>query len=96
MNQQGISHKHMAEALGCSRCAVQGLLTTKGMQMSATYLALVGPGVPLLPLDRFDNLYATVPGTGHGLGVVDLDTNVRDRLAIAGLHVGVARMKRCC
>ena len=64
--------------------------------MSATYLALVGPGVPLLPLDRFDNLYATVPGTGHGIGVVDFDTNVRDRLAIAGLHVGVARMKRCC
>ena len=52
--------------------------------MSATYPALVGPGVPQLPLDRFGNLYATVSGTGHGLGVVDLDTNVDDRLVIAG------------
>ena len=65
------------------------------MQMSATYPALVCPGVPQLPLDRFGNLYTTVSGAGPGLGVVDLDTNMRDRLAIAGLHVGVARMKRC-
>ena len=64
--------------------------------MSAPYLALVGPGVPLLPLERFGNLYVTVPSTGHGPGVVDLDTNVIDILAIAGLHVGVAMMKRCC
>ena len=62
--------------------------------MSATYPALTGPGVPQLPVDRFVNLYATVSGTGHGLGVVDVDTNMRDRLAIAGLHV--ARMKHCC
>ena len=53
-------------------------IATKGTQMSATYLALVGPCVPLLPLDRSDNLHATVTGTGPGLGVVDLDTNVRD------------------
>ena len=52
--------------------------------MSATYPALVGPGVPQLPLDRFGNLYATVSGTGPGLGVVDLDTNVDDILVIAG------------
>ena len=63
------------------------------MHMSATYPALPCPGVPQLPLDRFGNLYTTVSGAGPGLGVVDLDTNMRDRLA--GLHVGVARMKRC-
>ena len=52
--------------------------------MSATYPFLVGPGVPQLPLDRFGNVYATVSGTGAGRGVVDLDTNVGDRLVIAG------------
>ena len=62
--------------------------------MSASYPALVGPGVPQLPVDRFGNLYAIVSGTGTGLGVADLDTNVRERLAIAGLHGRVARMKR--
>ena len=55
--------------------------------MSASYQALVGPGVPQSPLDRFGNLDATLSGTGLGL--------VRDRFAIAGLHVGVTRMKRC-
>ena len=85
MNQQGISQKQIAEPLGGSRCAVQGLLDHhEGMEMSATYPALVGPGVPQLPLERFGNLYATVSGTGPGLGVVDLDTNVDDRLVIAG------------
>ena len=74
--------KHTAETLGRSRCAVQRN-------------ALVGPVVPQLPLDRFGNLYATVSCTGLRLGVVDLDTDVRDRLAIGGLHIGVARMKRC-
>ena len=58
--------------------------------MSATYPALVCPGVPHLPLNRVGNLYTTVSGAGPGLGVVDLDTNMRDRLAIAGVHVGVA------
>ena len=52
--------------------------------MSDTYPTVVGPDVPQLPLDRFGNLYATVSGTGHGLGVVDLDNNVDDRLVIAG------------
>ena len=51
--------------------------------MSATYPALVGPGVPQLPVDRFGNVYATASGTGPALGVVDSDTYVRDRLAIA-------------
>ena len=38
MNQQGISQKQIAETLGRSRCAVQRLLiTTEGMEMSATY-----------------------------------------------------------
>ena len=62
--------------------------------MSATYPALVGPGVPQLLVDRFGNLYATVSGTGPGLGVVDLDTNVICRLVISGLHGRVATMKR--
>ena len=63
--------------------------------MPVTYPALVGLGVPQLLVDRFGNLYTTVSGTGPGLGVVDLDTNVIYRLAIAGLHGRVARMKRC-
>ena len=46
--------------------------------------APVGPGVPQLPVDRFGNLYATVSGTGPGQGVVDLDSNVRDRFVIEG------------
>ena len=70
-------------------------ITTEGMEMSATAPALVGPGVPQLPLDRFGNLYATVSGTGPGLGVVDWETNVRDKLAIASLHGRIARIKRC-
>ena len=63
--------------------------------MSSIYPPLVSPGVPHIPIDRFGNLYATVSGTGIGLGAVDSDTNVRDRLAIAGLHGRVARMKPC-
>ena len=53
--------------------------------MSTTYPALVA------------QVYHSYSGTGPGLhvGVVDLDTNVTDRLAIAGLHDGVARMKSC-
>ena len=62
------------------------------MEMSVIYPALAGPGVPQLLEDRFGNLYATVSGTGPGL---DLDTNVKDRLAIAGLHGRVARIKHC-
>ena len=50
------------------------------------YPALVGTRVPQLPVDMFANLYATVSCTGAGLGVVDWDTNVRYRLAIAGMH----------
>ena len=63
------------------------------MQMSVTNPALVCPGVPQLSLHRFGNFYTTVSGAGPGLGVVDLDTKMSDRLA--GLHAGVARMKRC-
>ena len=96
MNQQGISQKQMAAILGRSRCAVQRLLDHHRGNGDVSYLsALVDPSIPQLPLDRFGNLYATVSGTGHGLGVVDLGTNVTDRLGIAGLHDGVARMKRC-
>ena len=51
MNQQGISQKHMAETLGCSRCAVQGLLDHHKGNADVSYLPS-GPGVPLLPLDR--------------------------------------------
>ena len=61
--------------------------------MSATYSARAGTGVPQLAVDRFGNLY-TVSGTGSGLGVVDSETNVRDRLVIARVHGRLARMKR--
>ena len=46
--QQGISQKHVADTLGCSRCAVQGLLDHhKGnTYVSYTYPAFVGLGVP--------------------------------------------------
>ena len=93
MIQQGISQKHAADTLGCSRCAVHGLLDHhKGnTYMSATYPAFVGLCVPQLLLDRFGNLYATVSGAGPGLCVVDLDTTKY----IAGFYVGVPRMK-CC
>ena len=53
MNQQGISHKQIAETLGRSRCAVQGLLDHHRGNADVSYLpALVGPCVPQLPLDR--------------------------------------------
>ena len=56
MNQQGISHAYIADILGHSSCAVQGLpYRHRGMEMSATYPALVGPGVQQLPVDMFDN-----------------------------------------
>ena len=50
------------------------------------------PGVPQLPVDRLGNVYTTVSGTGPGLGVVDSDTNMGNRLAIAALHDRVAMM----
>ena len=77
MIQQGISQKHVADTLGCSRCVVQGLLDHHKGNTHVSYLpAFVGLGVPQLLLDRFGNLYATVSGAGHGLCVVDLDTNM--------------------
>ena len=38
MNQQGISQKHMAETLGCSRCAVHGLLDHHKGNSDVSYL----------------------------------------------------------
>ena len=94
MTQQGINQTQIARR---PRCAVQRLPDHHRGNGDVSYLpsALVGPGVPQLPVDMFGNLYATASGTGPGLAVVDLDTNVRDRLTIAGLHGRVARMKRC-
>ena len=85
MNQQGISQKQIVETLGGSRCAVQGPLDHHRGNADVRYLpSSCRLRLPQLPLDRFGNLYATVSGTGPGLGVVDLDTNVDDRLIIAG------------
>ena len=82
MNQQGISQKHIAETLGGSRCAVQELLDHHRGNADVSYLPSSCRLRCTTVINRQVDLYATVSGTGPGLGVVDLDTNVDDRLVI--------------
>ena len=64
VNLFGLSQKHIDDTLGRCLLSSDCLITTGGMEMSATYPALFGPHVPQLPVDRFGNGYATVSGTG--------------------------------
>ena len=92
MIRQGISQKHVADTLGCSRCAVQGLLDHhKGKTYVSCLPSFCRPRCTTITVRQVWQLVR------HCLGrrtwtmcVVDLDTN-----NIAGFYVGAPRMKRC-
>ena len=65
----------------CSPVEQQQKLVARGLRDSC---------IGLQTCDVFEQ---PTPELQH-VGVVDLDTNVRDRFAMAGLHGGVPRMKR--